>query len=186
MATITPEMIRLDAAIEKEFAAEIAAGAISNLGVYNCRRKNSNPNNGWSEHSWGNAKDYRIKPDDGPAGDRLAAWARRHPELVSETFWKVRFHHGHVHLTAAPRRNPDNKQTPPCAGGIDKDKKDMELIKAIQRNMNAAGFTDFEGKPLKVDGVIGKRTESAMLKRDRAQFAGGGINLGDTVKIVAP
>lgn len=43
-----------------------------------------------------------------------------------------------------------------------------EYIKSVQRNLNASGFRDYEGKVLKVDGVPGKRTESAELKRDQA------------------
>jgi peptidoglycan hydrolase-like protein with peptidoglycan-binding domain len=39
---------------------------------------------------------------------------------------------------------------------------DMELVKALQTALNKAGFRDYEGKPLVVDGNLGPRTQSAL------------------------
>jgi hypothetical protein len=114
---MTPEMQALDNEVRRVFAKDITAGRIGVIGgVTNCRRKNNKPGNPYSEHSWSNAKDYKITPIRGEAGDRLAAWARKSP-LVSQTFWKIDLHLDHVHLTANPRRNFDDQQIPPCAGG---------------------------------------------------------------------
>lgn len=47
--------------------------------------------------------------------------------------------------------------------------EDMEqYVTAQQENLNAAGFTDFDDRPLVVDGVYGPRTQSAEAKRDAA------------------
>lgn len=46
-------------------------------------------------------------------------------------------------------------------------------IKGQQENLNAAGFTDYEGKALVVDGKYGARTQSAEAKRDAAAKSGG-------------
>jgi len=43
-----------------------------------------------------------------------------------------------------------------------------QFIMDEQDNLNEAGFRDFEGKSLVVDGVPGPRTKSAMLSRDKA------------------
>jgi hypothetical protein len=43
-----------------------------------------------------------------------------------------------------------------------------ELVEALQESLNTAGFTDYEDKPLVVDGVLGPRTKSSMGKRDAA------------------
>ena len=51
-----------------------------------------------------------------------------------------------------------------------------EYVKAQQRNLNAAGFKDYEGKTLAVDGVPGKRTYSAQAKRDVAAADSGGAS----------
>ena len=48
-----------------------------------------------------------------------------------------------------------------------------EYIKAQQVNLNVAGFTDYDGRSLVVDGVYGNRTQSAQLKRDSAAASDG-------------
>jgi hypothetical protein len=108
-------------------------------------------------------------------GDRVAAWMRSHPELWSEVFWQIALHYNHVHGTANPRRNYDNKQTPPCAGGNGDDDDMSDFVKAEQENLNAAGFTDARGRKLTVDGVIGPNTQAAMLKRDKAAAGSGEV-----------
>lgn len=116
---MTTELARLLVEIRSVYTPEIASGAIWHFGTFNCRRKNNTANGPWSEHAWPNAVDIMLTtgPSRKPLGDRIAAWAHARPDLVSETFWWVTFHYDHVHLTAAPRRNFDNKQVPPCAGG---------------------------------------------------------------------
>lgn len=47
-----------------------------------------------------------------------------------------------------------------------------EGVKALQAELNAQGFTDQQGKPLKVDGIMGPRTKAALAKRDGGQPAG--------------
>jgi hypothetical protein len=42
-------------------------------------------------------------------------------------------------------------------------------IKALQAQLNAQGYTDAQGKPLKVDGIMGPRTKAALAKRDGGQ-----------------
>lgn len=159
---MTPELTRFDTAARKAFPGEFASGAIFNLGVFNCRRKNNTANGPYSEHSWSNAKDYGIKNWDTPAGnalgDRFAKWARS-SGLASEVFWEVAQHFNHVHVTATPRKNYDNKQIPPCA--LPPEDDDMEAIKGIQRSLNAAGFKGKDGKVLTVDGIWGTNTEFA-------------------------
>jgi hypothetical protein len=104
---------------------------------------------------------------------------RRRPDLWSETFWQIAAHYDHVHGTATPRRNPDNKQVPPCAGGPGNgDDDDMETTKGIQRSLNAAGYKGSNGKVLTVDGAWGANTEYAfttMAKAAKAPATGGGI-----------
>ncbi len=53
----------------------------------------------------------------------------------------------------------------------EEDEEMQEYIKGQQVNLNAVGFTDYEDKALVEDGVYGKRTASAQLKRDLAAAA---------------
>ena len=170
----TPELAKLEAAVKAEFPDEWASGVFYSLGIYNCRRKNRKPGGAWSEHAWGNAIDIGVRVKE--AGDRLAAWARR-SGLASEVFWQVRYHYNHVHITAQPRRNFDNKQTPPCAGGDhphDPEDDDMKLTKLIQEALNEVGFRDYQGKILRVDGIPGPRTKSAVVAALKAAKNGSG------------
>ncbi len=48
----------------------------------------------------------------------------------------------------------------------------IEFITDLQEDLNTAGFTDYEDKPLTVDGVYGKRTRSAHQKMILAAAAG--------------
>ena len=115
---MTPELNEGINALVKEFAAEIANGDIVHLGITNCRYKNNNPDDGWSEHAWSNAVDVMLRnwPGRKALGDRIAKWMRAHPELWSEVFWQIAAHFDHVHGTANPRRSV-NGAIPPCAGG---------------------------------------------------------------------
>lgn len=49
-----------------------------------------------------------------------------------------------------------------------------EYITAQQKNLNTAGFTDYDGRKLTIDGVYGRRTASAEAKRDVAASKSGG------------
>jgi len=46
-------------------------------------------------------------------------------------------------------------------------------VKEMQRNMNAAGFVDSNGEQLKVDGMIGPKTVSAMRNAQASRQQGG-------------
>ncbi len=81
-------------------------------------------------------------------------------------------HSSHVHVSVyrinqndtTPWDIGDGQGSPPPP-----EEDDMsEYVKGQQENLNASGFTDYEGKPLIVDGEYGPRTQSAELKRDRA------------------
>lgn len=141
---MTPQLVAGIAALKVEFAPEFARGEIVHLGVTNCRRKNNLPNSAWSEHSWSNAVDVMLKdwPGRKALGDRIAKWMRSRPDLWSEVFWWVASHYDHVHGTAKPRRNYNNKQIPPCAGGGDDD----EMTPAQMAELKA----DIAGVPIGV------------------------------------
>jgi len=134
---MTAELDRGIEALKIEFGVELASGDISHLGTYNCRRKNNTATGPWSEHAWPNAVDVMLRdwPGRNALGDRIAAWMRQHPELWSEVFWEIPFHWNHVHGTANPRRNYDNQQVPPCAGGDDMplSSEDLDAIEVRMR-----------------------------------------------------
>jgi hypothetical protein len=116
---LTPELDRAIDDLRREFPADFANRNIIRIGVTNCRTKNNKPGGPWSEHAWSNAGDIMLRnwPGRKALGDRIAAYMRSRPDLWSEVFWWIQAHFDHVHGTAKPRRNPDNKQVPPCAGG---------------------------------------------------------------------
>jgi hypothetical protein len=152
----TPAIAAIRAEVLYRFNVDFAASKLRDGGVYNRRRVfNRPPPAPWSEHAWGNAWDVGCTPE---AGDRLAAWARDEPSLVAQTLWRVAGHFDHVHLTGAPRRNPDGQRTPPPTV-----EDDVETIKTLQRALNAAGWKGRDGKPLTVDGVLGPNTEHALV-----------------------
>lgn len=173
---MTPELKRAIDDLKREFATDFANGNIRHVGVTNCRRKNNKPGAPWSEHSWSNAGDIMLRDWSGrkALGDRIAAYMRSRPDLWAEVYWWIAAHYDHVHGTANPRRNYDNKQTPPCAGG--KDDLPMDAIKGIQRGLNAAGFKGANGKVLTVDGIWGANTEHAFTAMAKAaKKTGGGV-----------
>lgn len=59
---------------------------------------------------------------------------------------------------------------------------DTEAIKSLQKALNKDGITDFSGKPLKVDGIKGGRTDSAIEKvlLKKGRYAIG--STGESVK----
>ena len=164
---ITTSVRQIRAAILQEFAPEFADGRLYSLGVYN--RRFIAGTRIWSQHSWGNAWNVGVRRDErhrGGAGDRLNTWLlaerRAGRLLIRLILWRIRRHFDHLHIEGAPKK----RGTPPLPGRGGDDVK--EVVRAIQKALVAAGFTDHEGKVLKVDGVLGPRTESAMVKRDKA------------------
>jgi hypothetical protein len=153
---MTPELKAalddLQAALPNEFAQVV------HVGVTNCRHKNNDDDQPWSEHAWSNAADLMLTtgaPATGSAklaGDRLAAYMRSRPDLWSEVFWQIAAHYNHPHGTAAPRKNFDNEQIPPCAGEEDNDmailtdaeQKELQEflanLKAINSNVDFVTF----------------------------------------------
>ena len=90
------------------------------------------------------------------------------PAWTWRTYGGGNAHLDHVHISVYPTADNDRSgwglgTMPPI-----EDEDMEEYIRAQQRNLNAAGFTDYENKPLDEDGIYGARTESAQLKRDRA------------------
>lgn len=127
---MTPELELALADFLTFYSPEINRGEIRHIGTFNCRRKNNKPGAPWSEHSWPNAADIMLKNWSGrkALGDDIAAYMRARPNLWSEVFWQIPAHYDHVHGTANPRRNHDNKQIPPCAGGPDMDYKKVKNV----------------------------------------------------------
>ena len=68
--------------------------------------------------------------------------------------------------------DPPDVPTPPS----DEEDDMKEYITAQQKNLNTAGFTDYDGRKLTIDGVYGRRTASAEAKRDLAASKSGGSN----------
>ena len=148
VAFMTPELKKFIDALRVQFKRYFDSGEIYHLGITNCRTKNNKPGGAWSEHAWSNAVDIMLATIDGKPGDEIAAWARSRPDLASEVFWKVYAHHNHVHVTANPRRNYDNKQVPPCAGGGDElarltDAEQTELHKFLEYIKGAGSNVSF-------------------------------------------
>ena len=156
---MTAELDRGLAALRQQFAAEITNKNIIHLGITNCRRKNNTTTGPWSEHAWPNAVDVMMRDWAGrrTLGDQIAAWMRAHPEFWSEVFWQVAAHFDHVHGTANPRKNFDNKQIPPCASGIpspptlpeDYDMRSLRILVAEAGNkgwLDATEVTYWMGK----------------------------------------
>ena len=148
---MTAQLTTAMAALRKEFQPEITNGLIVHLGTTNCRRKNNTETGPWSEHAWPNAVDVMLKRIPGTAsptpeakalGYRIAKWMRTNPQLWSEVFWQVAAHFDHVHGTATPRANFDNKQVPPCAGGPPDDGDD-EMSSSAQKMMVDLAFNAF-------------------------------------------
>lgn len=135
---MTPQLNRALDDLRIEFAAEFANGDIRHVGITNCRRKNNKPDGPYSEHAWSNAGDIMLRnwPGRKALGDRIAAYMRSKPALWSEVFWQIAAHYDHVHGTATPRRNYDNQQIPPCAGGKDDDMDPAEIRKIVREELD--------------------------------------------------
>lgn len=101
--------------------------------------------------------------------------------------WRTRDHWNHIHVQYEPRYS-DRYGTPPYSrdfrawweailAGEDYNVAALE-VEDLQEALNGAGCTDYEGKPLVVDGVYGRRTQSAWIKG--LSPAAGGVE-GDFV-----
>ena len=88
--------------------------SITSLGIQNCRRKRKRDGtqfDGWSQHAWGNAWDFRVPstlvaPVESEL-DQLEA------EGISAGY--ISYGDGQFHVDGNPRKDPNS--TPPCAGG---------------------------------------------------------------------
>ena len=137
----------------RQFRAEVFARypKLTDLGYYN--RRPIARSKVWSQHAWGNAQDLG-----GPVVtlDLAAAWlqANRSRLNIRVLLWRVPDHYDHIHVDF----NPKQIGTPPLPGEED---DDMEMVKGVQRSLNAAGWRGKNGKPLVVDGKWGENTEFA-------------------------
>jgi len=145
-------------------------------GTQNCRKISGSSS--WSQHAWSNANDAAYPAGGNPRNDpylnAAVAWLKEQKRLgtrfgpdgvrIGTILYQngpdtTQGHWDHVHYEADPRQTG----TPPCAGGTPTpDPEEDEMAKTtegIQRTLNAHGYTDQDGKPLKVDGIWGSRTE---------------------------
>ena len=167
---ITDPIAELNRRVRLQFADEFADRRLYHLGIYN--RRFIAGTTTWSQHAWGNAMDIGVARAHRPAlGDRLKAWIRTEDRAgrldIGLILWQVRSHYDHLHIEGSPKMYG----TPPLPGG--ESEEDMSaFIEVEQENLNTAGFTDSAGNKLNVDGVVGPKTQSAMLKRDIAAQGG--------------
>jgi hypothetical protein len=88
--------------------------SITSLGVHNCRKKRKRDGttfDGWSQHAWSNAWDFRVSSALVSAVE--AELDQLETEGVSAGY--ISYGDGQFHVDGAPRRDPNKK--PPCAGG---------------------------------------------------------------------
>ena len=163
---------------------------VKSLGVTNCRLIKNTAT--WSQHSWANAWDISspsrvlvfgprtmVNPLHMAYMDRIYEHlnANRLTYQLRNILWRQSAHWDHIHVDHWPK----GVSIPPCAGGpLKVQNKDgtysdtfgeedlSKETEGLQRNLNAAGFTDPNGEPLKVDGDYGAKTEYAHLAIIRA------------------
>ena len=181
---ITKNLRTIKEAVELRFADAFDRGDLYQLGVYNrrrirpCRRGRLCP---WSQHAWGNAWDIGVRKK--AVGDAVVDWLKAEKKAgrlpVRLWLWQRKGHWNHIHVEAKPKM----RGTPPPPPGHEKDEEAemREMVMALQRALNAAGFRDHEGKVLVVDGIVGPRTEAALLKMARA--ARDSLHRGDKVTL---
>ena len=165
---------------------------VQSLGIYN--RRPIAGTSTWSQHSWGNAVDIttadwlelrELTPAHYALLDEVYEWIMANYASLAARYvlWRRPSHYNHIHIDFHPK----GTGTPPVLGADSEEAELKEYIAAVQRSLNAAGFTDYEGKVLTVDGVLGKRTESAIAKRDvaAADVVAPSVELEvDTVRVV--
>lgn len=161
------------------------------LGIYNCRVVSGSGS--LSIHSCGRAVDlwlpyvngqanpvgHKIVQRVGAHGVRLGAQAaifdRRIWSAVSPNsrlYTGVHPHYDHIHfeLTPAAGSNLTLATLRAVLGGpLEEDEDVKELVTGLQMSLNAAGWTDHEGKKLTEDGIWGGRTQAALTKALTAQ-----------------
>jgi len=169
---LTRQLAEIKNAVADQFAPDIADGnLVIRGGVFNCRPMRPQPHGldhiAYSEHAWSNAWDLYYGDRPRRYVDQVVRWlraeqrAKRLPVGSIITYGPTG---SHVHIEGAPKRNPrPYVNVPPCADGVPEipEGEDPIMITDIQENLNAANFTDYEGKPLVVDGKWGRRTASA-------------------------
>lgn len=171
-------------------AIQDAYPTVRSLGVYNRRPISGSAR--WSDHSWGAAWDIRP-PDGEPAYvnsstkntldqvyDTIIKWKREGRtfgplnEKIGLVLWRVRDHYNHIHVQYEPRYS-DRYRTPPYSSDFamwwarileDNGVENMAFLEVedLQEALNGAGCTDYENKTLEVDGIYGRRTQSAWIK----------------------
>jgi hypothetical protein len=88
--------------------------SITSLGIQNCRKKRKRDGttfDGWSQHAWGNAWDFRVPSTLTSAVE--AELDQLEAEGVSAGY--ISYGDGQFHVDGSPRKDPNS--TPPCAGG---------------------------------------------------------------------
>lgn len=157
---ITASVAQIKADVEREFAADFAAGRLYQLGVYN--RRPIAGTSTWSQHSWGNAWDIGVK--DPTTGDRVHSYlaakrlARALP--IGTILWRVRNHFDHIHVEGVPKQTG----TPPPAGS--RTEGETVTVLQLQTALRKAGYD-----PGPLDGKFGPLTEAAWIESMRS--AGG-------------
>lgn len=172
---ITPSMERIKAKILATFGSKFSKGLLRDWGTYN-RRKIAGSTS-WSQHAWGNAWDIGCSLAE---GDALVRWLKAERDSgrlpIGTILWRVKDHFDHIHVEGKPKKTG----TPPV---INTEADMKELIVELQKAMNAAGTTDSNGEPLKVDGVLGPLTFSALVKGLGAGASGSTVKGTFTGKV---
>jgi len=193
---LTPQLAEIKNAVAEHFADDISAGRlVIRGGVYNCRPMRPQPHGidhiAYSEHAWENAWDLYYGDRPRRYVEAVVSWLKaekRAGRLPVGSVIRYGPRGSHVHIEGSPKRNPrPYRNIPPCAGGVPQipDGEDEIMITDMQKALNAAGFTDHQGKELAEDGKWGPRTASAHAKMVAAAGAGGsgGIESGSEVTI---
>ncbi len=80
---------------------------------------------------------------------------------ISGLLWRVANHWDHIHVSFSPKKTGNNPPYP-------MEDDEMELIKGMQRALNAGGYRDPTGATLTVDGQWGPKTEHAHTNQVKA------------------
>ena len=175
---LTPQLAAIKSAVAEHFANDITAGRlVIRGGVFNCRPMRPQPRGldhvAYSEHAWSNGWDLYYGDRPRRYVNRVVRWLKaekRAGRLPVGSIITYGPRGSHVHIEGAPKRNPrPYTNIPPCTGGGQQPEGDDPIvIYDIQRNLNTAGFTDYNNRSLVVDGKWGKRTASAHAKMTAA------------------
>ena len=187
--TLTSQLAQIKDAVARQFAGVIASGdLVIDGGVYNCRPMRPQPGGishvAYSEHAWLNAWDLYYGTRPRKYVDAVVSWLKAEKaagRLPVGSIITYGSGGGHVHIEGAPKRNPKPWiNIPPCVTGQQQpDGEDPIMIEDIQKNLNVAGFRDYDERTLVQDGVWGPRTASAHAKMAEAASASRGGISGD-------